>query len=329
MSMEELVSIITPCYNGERYIKRYAKSLLSQTYHNCQLIFMDDGSTDRSQEMIMSYEDQFRKKGIDLEYHYHDNIGLGGTIAEGIKYVKGSYVIWPDVDDVMTPNSIEYKVDFLKKNPQYGLVRTNYMLARDNPENIIRINGTENYRNLEKENLFEDYLVSKNMWLQPGCYMIRMEAFDKANPDRYIYPTRTGQDWQMLLPVLYYYKCGYIPDSLYIYIINSHSLSQKAKGSFEKEKKQLSNYEEIICETIRHMNITQKQKYIEKVCHYYSQQQLSLGFRYGNRNWVNIQWDKLPLHCKNIKMIYKKIFVGSKQAKNLYDMIYKRIIAKR
>lgn len=50
--MRKLVSIITLCYNGKKYINRYAKSLLSQTYDNCQLIFMGDGSTDKSKEKI-------------------------------------------------------------------------------------------------------------------------------------------------------------------------------------------------------------------------------------------------------------------------------------
>ena len=64
--MEKLVSIITPCYNGEKYIDRYAQSLLNQEYSNCQLIFMDDGSTDNSKEKIMGYRTRFEKKRLCL-----------------------------------------------------------------------------------------------------------------------------------------------------------------------------------------------------------------------------------------------------------------------
>ena len=125
--MDILVSILTPCYNGAKYIDRYAKSLLAQDYSNCQLIFMDDGSTDNSKELIMSYEKQFKDKGFSFEYHYHDNLGLGATIAEGIKYVKGVYLVWPDVDDTLPVDSISKKVFYLDQNAENGLVRTRFM----------------------------------------------------------------------------------------------------------------------------------------------------------------------------------------------------------
>ena len=125
--MDILVSILTPCYNGAKYIDRYAKSLLAQDYSNCQLIFMDDGSTDNSKELIMSYEKQFKDRGFSFEYYYHDNLGLGATIAEGIKYVKGSYLVWPDVDDTLPVDSISKKVFYLEQKAEYGLVRTRFM----------------------------------------------------------------------------------------------------------------------------------------------------------------------------------------------------------
>ena len=58
-----LVSIITPCYNGEAFLKRYFESILNQTYPNLELIFINDGSTDRTEEIALSYRERLEKRG--------------------------------------------------------------------------------------------------------------------------------------------------------------------------------------------------------------------------------------------------------------------------
>ena len=64
--MNPLVSVVTPCLNGEKYIDRYANSLLSQDYTPLQIIFMDDGSTDKTHEKIEKYREKFEEKGVQL-----------------------------------------------------------------------------------------------------------------------------------------------------------------------------------------------------------------------------------------------------------------------
>mgnify|MGYP000700747820 FL=1 len=102
-----------------------------------------------------------------------------------------------------------------------------------------------------KENLFEDYLLSRGAWLQPGCFMVRMSAFDDANPNRYIFPTRRGQDWQMLLPIMYKYKCGFIDEPLYEYYIRKGSMSDQTNDILETVLHRYDMYEESITETVK------------------------------------------------------------------------------
>ncbi len=315
--MDKRVSILTPCYNGEKYIDRYVKSLLDQEYDNCQLVFMDDGSTDATKEKIIGYENELREKGIDLEYYYHDNAGLGATISEGIHYVNGDYLIWPDIDDVMPRDSIRLKVKFLEDNMQYGLVRTNFLISQDEPSNVINSSGTSVYKNKTKTDLFDDYLISQNMWLQPGCYMVRMQDFDKANPDRYIYPTRTGQDWQMLLPILYYFKCGYIDTPLYNYILRSDSMSRTASASLEKEDNQFAKYEELIIATVKHMEISGIEEYIKKVHTHYIQERITLGYKYSDSAFAKKYWNLLDKKDRSLKLWLKKSFADSRLLKRL------------
>lgn len=54
----EKVSIVTPCYNGEKYLERFLKSILNQSYGNIELIFINDGSTDQTEEIIKKYKEE-------------------------------------------------------------------------------------------------------------------------------------------------------------------------------------------------------------------------------------------------------------------------------
>ena len=73
--MEKKVSIITPCFNGEGFVERYLNSILNQTYKNIELIFINDGSTDRTEKVVKSYIIKFEEKGMKLIYIYQENAG--------------------------------------------------------------------------------------------------------------------------------------------------------------------------------------------------------------------------------------------------------------
>lgn len=308
--MEKLVSILTPCYNGSKYIERYAKSLLEQNYSNCQIIFMDDGSTDNTKDLIFSYKELFEKKGFLFEYHYHDNIGVGGTIAKGVKYIKGEYFVWPDIDDILTPDSISKKVMFLEQRLELGVVRTRYRkLFEDNNNDMSQLGPTFKF-DKTKEYLFEDYLLSKNCWLQPGCFMIRTSAFDDANPERYIFPTRRGQNWQILLPILYKYKCGYIDEPLYIYAIHPGSMSDVSKDTLEIIIKRYEMYEELIVETVKHMRINEENKYIDMVHNRYLHEKFASALNYSNKEIAKFYYNELKKrNALNLKSLIKYYLV--------------------
>ena len=65
-----MVSIIVPCYNGEKFIDRCFKSILNQTYRNVELIIINDGSTDNSEDIILGYKNKFEQLGIKFKYIY-------------------------------------------------------------------------------------------------------------------------------------------------------------------------------------------------------------------------------------------------------------------
>lgn len=107
-----LVSIITSCFNGEIYLDRYFESILNQTYPHLELIFVNDGSTDQTEKIALSYTSKLKEKGISYKYIYQENSGQSVALNKGLKIFKGKYLTWPDSDDVMTDDCIEKKLNF-------------------------------------------------------------------------------------------------------------------------------------------------------------------------------------------------------------------------
>jgi glycosyltransferase involved in cell wall biosynthesis len=123
--MSNLVSVLTPVYNMERYLERYLDSVLVQTYPQIELILVDDGSTDGSKAIIDRFIPLFHNKGVTVKYLYQKNTGVSAAINTGLQVFTGEYLIWPDSDDFISETFIEKMVMFLEENKEYGLVRTN------------------------------------------------------------------------------------------------------------------------------------------------------------------------------------------------------------
>jgi glycosyltransferase involved in cell wall biosynthesis len=317
---EKLVSIVTPCFNGAKYLDNYFNGLLSQDYSNCELIFIDDGSKDNSKELVFKYKELLEEKGIEVRYFYQENRGVGYSISYGFKQIKGDYIIWPDCDDVLLPESISSKVRFLEKYPEFGAVRTDGIIVHeDNPDKVIRYFSRKR-KNRFNEELFEAYLYAKNAWLMPGSFMIRTTSFLDVNPERYIFETRNGQNWQILLPVFYKYKCGYIDKPLYKYYLHRGSLSDQSNHSYEKKMIRLINYEEIIINTLNHMNITDKEKYIDNIKLYYINSKFVLAAE--NRNLDDVNEYYRLLKKNNDVGIKKSLIKISTRSKLLNSLLF-------
>lgn len=102
--MQPLVSIIIPVYNADRFVRQAMQSALNQTYNNIEIIVINDGSTDRSPEIIGEFSDP-RIKVI----HQHNKGGSSARNA-GIETAKGEYIKFLDADDELLPQAIEMQV---------------------------------------------------------------------------------------------------------------------------------------------------------------------------------------------------------------------------
>lgn len=109
-----IASFILPVYNGQKYLKKTIESVLNQSIHDFELIIIDDGSTDKTHDIIKQFND-FRIKYYKNEF----NIGLIKTLNIGVKLANGEYILRIDADDICTPRRLEYQIEFMKRHPSY------------------------------------------------------------------------------------------------------------------------------------------------------------------------------------------------------------------
>lgn len=121
MQGNPLVSIIVPCYNQEQFINEALESVYGQTYTNWECIVMDDGSTDRSEEIIQ----QWISKDPRFRYYYKDNGGIVETRNFAIQCTAGEFILPLDGDDKIAPEYVAEAVNEFVKAPETKLVYCN------------------------------------------------------------------------------------------------------------------------------------------------------------------------------------------------------------
>lgn len=120
--MNDIVSIITPSYNSEKYISETIDSVLSQTYQNWEMIIIDDVSPDDSSSVIEGYcKKDNRIKLIKLE----QNSGAAVARNRAIEEAEGRYIAFLDADDIWKPEKLEKQIEFMRKN-NYAFTYTAY-----------------------------------------------------------------------------------------------------------------------------------------------------------------------------------------------------------
>lgn len=122
-----LVSVIMPVYNAEQYIRESIDSILNQTFKDFEFIIINDGSSDRTKEIIQSYNDP-RIKYFENE----KNLGIVYTLNRGIQIATGKYIARMDADDIAAESRLKKQVSYLDNNPKIGVVGSQLLVFGDN-----------------------------------------------------------------------------------------------------------------------------------------------------------------------------------------------------
>jgi glycosyltransferase involved in cell wall biosynthesis len=131
MPPNPLISVIMPAYNAAAYLTQAINSILSQTYSNFELIILNDGSTDQTEELIQSFSDT-RIKYINNQR----NLGIVATLNKGFTAAQGEYVARMDADDICFPVRLEHQINFLESHPSIGVLGSAIQLIDQRGRNL-------------------------------------------------------------------------------------------------------------------------------------------------------------------------------------------------
>lgn len=228
MIKEELISVVIPVYNVEKYLAKCIKSVINQTYSNLQIILVDDGSTDNSGSIC----DEYAKKDRRITVIHKKNGGLSDARNVGIKYSIGKYIGFVDSDDyihekmyeIMIKNMISHKANISIVNRYYVFEDGEELLRYSINEPIKIMNNIEAIEEMNSFSTFDmaawDKLYEKNLF-----YDIKFPV-GKLSEDFYIM-------------YLLFEKCERIVfDSrpLYYYFQRNNSISRNKKINFDFAK---------------------------------------------------------------------------------------------
>ncbi len=208
MAMNPKVSINLCCYNGENYLAEALKSIAAQTFKDWELVFINDGSIDATEKIILD----FKAQGYPVMYHYQQNKGLGASRNEAFKKSSGTYIAFIDHDDLWFPDKLRQQVEMLDGRQDTALVYTNYFKLKGNGK---RYRG---YRKPQPEgDIFESLLYYYAICL--STVMVRRDALLRMDT---LFDPNLGlaEETDVFMRLLYREKACYIAEPLSIYRVH-------------------------------------------------------------------------------------------------------------
>ncbi|MBQ7380191.1 MAG: glycosyltransferase family 2 protein [Clostridia bacterium] len=252
-----LVSIITPGFNCGRVLHRLLESVLAQTQQNMEFIFVNDGSTDETAEVLERYRPRFAQQGIDMIVLVQENQGAAAALANGLQHASGKYLCWCDADDYYEPTAMEVRTDFLEKHPECICVSGKAYVRSSDDMSVLSMLAPPIDAEVQGS-MFMRVLRDDGAYYCCGAHMLRTSAFLQANPSRYLYPSLAGQNIQMLLPVWYKQKVCAIDIPVYNYVLYRDSHSRKPRTK-EQMLERYGDFHKIRTETLRRMQIPKRE----------------------------------------------------------------------
>ena len=213
------ISVLMPVFNGERYLKAAIDSILNQTFQDLELIIIDDGSTDSTEQIISAYNDPRIKY-----YKNPENIGIVASLNKGIDLCTGEFIARMDADDISLPERLQKQWDFLNANPEFAMVGGNIEEITDDDQHIRWVNK---YRSAH---LLKTHLFFKNAFAQSTILIrrdIMAELKYSANFRFY------AEDYFLWTQVAFKYPVANLPEVFVRYRVHRQSASARTKKTEE------------------------------------------------------------------------------------------------
>lgn len=223
--MKDLISVIVPVYNAEKYLDRCLRSLVDQSYENLEILLVNDGSTDRSAAICKAWGE----KDARIKVLYQENQGVSAARNYGLDCAAGAYISFVDADDWIKPEMLEKQWNILQKE-QSDIVLSGFESVTEKKQNIQNIqnvlktldisacceNSAVKYTIVDTKSYAGSYLLCGNN----RCWsvMFKREAIGGV---RFVKGLTIGEDLLFMMDILpQIEKATILQDQDYCYFIN-------------------------------------------------------------------------------------------------------------
>lgn len=318
----KVISIIIPIYNGDKYLKECLKSIMDSSYYNIEVIMINDGSTDRSQEIC----EEFEKQDNRFRLYNKENGGIVSSRNFGLKHVSGEYITFCDQDDIVPKNAYIYMMNAIVKSNSDIVIGS---FKFKSPNGIIQGITYEN-RDYVKEQLDDEFLLPLIMYdiefkynkifRKPNNYvwncLYKNEVISKNN--LHFFNFFEYED-DMLFNIQYISiinKITTIENNVYLWRQEKKSTNKKERYTDNILKKD-ETLKEYLCDKVKNMKISEERR-IDYICALRE----SNFIRYFDYECYKCHDDYSTIR-NNYYAFQKKCKITKKRIHNLaYDIIY-------
>ncbi len=206
------VTIIIPVYNGEAFLEAAVESALNQSFNDFEIIVIDDGSTDKTAEILNTLSPHLR-------IFSQQNKGAYAARNLGLQHAKGEYIAFLDSDDIWFPNRLALQVAMLNTDKELGLIYGDGKIVKSGQEE----NGSTFFQNGNKpeRGIVFSQLVQRN-FIPQSSVLVRYECFEKLGPFLEI---PLAADYHKWLEISFHYKVEYIDEPIFSYFMHANNIT--------------------------------------------------------------------------------------------------------
>lgn len=206
-----MFSIVIPAYNAEKTIKASVNSVLNQSNNDFEIIIIDDGSVDKTKDVIADYDDN------RIRYIYQENSGVSAARNRGIKESKGEFVCFLDADDEWKKDHLDVLSNLSETYKNCGMYITGYDICLNNGKIIHK--SAEILKNIPDEHFMTenafDVLIKNGYFFNTNTMCCRREVFDRVGI--FEVGVKNGEDDDMWYRIFSYYNVAISKKSTTVY----------------------------------------------------------------------------------------------------------------
>ena len=216
-----VVSIMMPAYNAEKYIGQAIESVLAQTFQDWELLIVNDGSTDRTPEIISRYPD------ARIRTFHQANGGEASARNTALAHAQGEYLAFLDADDLYLPEHLQVTVAFLRAHPGWDGIYTDGWYINETGERLKPLSSRR--RGPFEGDIFEEMVRASDVFGAPVCVVLRRDIITRHgfqfDPEIVI-----GPDWDFFVRYAEVAKFGYVNQPTCLYRIHQTNISLQTRG---------------------------------------------------------------------------------------------------